>query len=173
MIPNITVLTEEITEETYPNKTYKIISGKGRIDGFADGIAAVAQAVYLILSTERYEYLIYSWDYGVELVDLIGKPMPYVIAEVPRRITEALTQDDRIEDVKDFEFEKKGKYLYTTFTIISNVGEVPMTLNLNFSDSSIINRPDEIIDKIILTDKTTNKTYTLYVEDGKLKMSEV
>lgn len=148
MIPEIDILTEVITETTYPTKTYKIVfsedikaqqsntlvinslsmsassDGTDRINGYIDDIDSVVQAIYLILSTERYEFIIYSWDYGVELVDLFGKPMPYVMAELPRRITEALTQDDRIEDVVDFEFDVQGKMLHTTFTVVTNIGNI-------------------------------------------------
>lgn len=120
MIPNIDILTTEITEIEYANRTYKIEIKADRINGYTDDVDALIQAIYLILSTERYKHIIYSWDYGVELVDLIGQPMPYVMAEIPRRITEALTQDNRIDDVVDFEFEHKGKRLHTTFTVVSN-----------------------------------------------------
>lgn len=139
MIPNIEVLTEEVTEPVYPDKTYKVVVNKDetdeakndRISGYTDELDAITQAIRLILSTERYEYVIYSWDYGVELVDLIGKPMPYVMSEVPRRITEALTQDDRIEDVKDFEFETSGKKLHVTFTVVSTIGNIPTELEVD------------------------------------------
>ena len=103
MIPDIKLLVEEITETTYPNRTYKVNIEKSRINGYTDDLDAVVQSIYFILSTERYKYIIYSWDYGVELFNLIGKPMPYVMAELPRRITEALIQDNRIKDVVDFE----------------------------------------------------------------------
>ena len=86
MIPSIKILTQEITEQTYPNRTYKIASEGDRIRGYADDLDSIKQAIYLILSTERYRHIIYSWDYGVELLDLIGKPMPYVTSEIPRRI---------------------------------------------------------------------------------------
>lgn len=148
MIPSVPVLTEEIGEIVYPSRTYKIVfsptrknavqawsvlklsanveepTDTDRLVGYVDDIGAVAQAVYLILSTERYKYIIYSWDYGVELVDLIGQPMPYVMSELPRRITEALTMDDRISDVVDFEFEVNRKQLHTTFTVVTNVGNI-------------------------------------------------
>ena len=120
MIPNIDILTTEITEIEYANRTYKIEIEADRINGYTDDVDALKQAIYLILSTERYQHIIYSWDYGVELLDLFGKPMTYVIAEIPRRITEALTQDNRIDDVIDFEFEHKGKRLHTTFKVVSN-----------------------------------------------------
>lgn len=134
MIPNISILAEEITEQNYPSNTYKIVfsetKGDDRIIGYTDGLEAIAQAVYLILSTERYQHIIYSWDYGVELMDLIGQPMPYVMSELPRRIKDALTQDNRISDVVDFEFEQNGKKLHTKFTVVSNVGNLSTELEV-------------------------------------------
>lgn len=130
MIPNINLLTERITEITYPNKTYKVLFDKNRINGYTDELDSVAQAVEFILSTERYKFIIYSWDYGVELYDLIGKPMPYVMSELPRRVTEALTQDNRISDVTDFEFKRNGKKLHVTFTVVTNLGNISTALEV-------------------------------------------
>lgn len=140
MIPDIQLLSQEITEVTYPTRTYKIEIRfdpeetldeiDDRINGYTDDMDAVKQAIYLILSTERYQFIIYSWDYGVELVDLFGKPMPYVMSEVPRRITEALTQDDRISGCKDFEFEITGKQLLTRFTAETTAGDIPTELEV-------------------------------------------
>jgi hypothetical protein len=130
MIPNINLLSEEITEIEYANKTYNINLKSSKIDGFTDDLEAIKQAIYLILSTERYEYPIYSWNYGVELADLIGQPMPYVMADLPRRIKEALTQDNRISDVIDFEFEKHGTKLHTTFTVVTTSGDISTELEV-------------------------------------------
>lgn len=145
MIPTTDVLLTTDEEQQFKNKTYKItfLDGKGltngtqirrevsvkpkeeyRIDGYIDGLDSVAQAAFLILSTERFEYIIYSWDYGIEMVDLYGKDMPYVMSELPRRIKESLMTDNRITDVSDFEFEQNGHKLATTFTITTNVGEI-------------------------------------------------
>ena len=66
------------------------------------------QAVYLILNVERYAFPIYSRDYGSELSDLIGTPRDYAISEIKRRITEALTQDDRITSVDDGVLKQVG-----------------------------------------------------------------
>lgn len=131
MIPNISILIDEITEVNYPSRTYKLILNKDRISGYTDDLDAIKQAIYLILSTERYQHIIYSWDYGVELLDLIGKPMPYVMSELPRRIKEALIQDNRISDVIDFEFKQQGKQLHTTFTVVSNVGNISTELEVD------------------------------------------
>ena len=135
MIPNVEILMNDIEEVEYPSRTYKIEvrenKEEDRINGYIDDLKAIQQAIYLILNTERYKYPIYSWDYGVELVDLIGKPIPYVISEIPRRITEALTQDSRITNVRDFEFEKNASKLHVTFVVETTLGSVPADLEVN------------------------------------------
>ena len=135
MIPNINILMTDIQEVEYPSRTYKIevknSEDDDRINGYTDDLKAIQQAIYLILNTERYQHPIYSWDYGVELVDLMGKPMSYVISEIPRRITEALTQDSRITNVRDFEFEKNKSKLKVTFVVETTLGNVPTDLEVN------------------------------------------
>jgi len=92
-----------------------------------DGADAMLQTIYLILSVERYAYPIYSYNYGVELEDLIGKPKDYVMSEVKRRITEALTQDDRINSVDGWEFSTTKKSVIVTFTVHTIYGDVVAT----------------------------------------------
>ena len=130
MIPNIPMLSEELPNVEHPGRTYKININSNRISGYTNDLDAVIQTVYLILGTERYMFDIYSWDYGVELHNLIGKPMPYVMSEIPRRIKDALITDDRIEDVVDFEFEPEGKTLHVSFTVVTNVGGIPMSMEV-------------------------------------------
>lgn len=127
MLPEINTFTEELVEIEYPTNTYQIkhAEDNDRIVGYTDDLEAVKQAIYLILNIERYDYLLYSWDYGVELKDLFGKPMSYVMAELPDRIKDALTMDNRITDVIDFEFERNKNKLHTTFTVITIYGNVP------------------------------------------------
>ena len=133
MIPDIDLLLNDIEEYQYGNETFKInLSNEGvnSIDGLVSDLDAIKQTIYLILNTERYVYNIYSWDYGVELVDLIGQPFPFVTAILPTRIKEALTQDDRIEDVKDFNFTKKRNKLFVTFTVVTNIGDIDSNLEV-------------------------------------------
>ena len=95
MIPAVNNLKEiEVVEQ--PSLCHRMIRETCNVVGECDGLEAVKQAIYNILNTERYRYIIFSWNYGVELQDLIGKPMDYAMVEVERRITEALTQDDSI-----------------------------------------------------------------------------
>lgn len=113
----------DFVEEKIASRDYALDYEKKRINGSREGLEEIRQAVFFILNTERYEHLIYPWNYGVELVDLIGKAMEYVIPEAERRITEALIQDDRIEAVDDFYFEQNMRKLKVLFTVHTNLGD--------------------------------------------------
>ncbi len=90
--------------------------------GMIDGLEAIKQAVYLILHIERYDFVIYSWNYGIQLKDLFGKPTTYVCAVLPSRIKQALMQYDRIQNVYDFEVSANGDTVTAKFTIQSSHG---------------------------------------------------
>lgn len=107
-----------------PSKTYAANLEKARFIGKIDETEAVKQAVMKMIQTERYEYEIYSWDYGIELQDLFGKPIPYVMSEVKQRITDALLADDRIELVGDFLIERAEKnVLHCSFSVTTTQGD--------------------------------------------------
>jgi hypothetical protein len=123
---------EEIEVIQQPSYTYKIDFERKRVNGFCDGLEAVKQAVFLILNTERYEYLIYSTDYGSELTGLIGKDRFFVESELKRRIKEALIQDDRITNVDNFKFTyPDGDSLVVSFTVFSIYGDFEVERGLN------------------------------------------
>ena len=113
---------EEVTEQT--SKTYYLNIEKNTIANFCDGIEAMKQTIYCILNTERFEHLIYSWNYGIELKHLIGENTTFVIPELERVIQEALLQDDRISEVNNFEFNVEKNSIIIKFTVITTVGEI-------------------------------------------------
>ncbi|WP_010292194.1 DUF2634 domain-containing protein [Clostridium senegalense] len=108
-------------ENSISTKTYKIKDE--RIVGFCDGIEALKQAIELILNTERYEYTIYSWNYGSELKEIIGQDKLIIESEFKRRIKEALLEDDRIKNVDNFEFNYEKDSALIKFTVFSIYGE--------------------------------------------------
>lgn len=122
MLPNIN-LTDNIEFKSQTSNTYKLNIKKNNISGFIDEINAVKQAVYLILNIERYRYLIYDWDYGFEISDLIGQDINIIQIEIQKRISDALKQDERITDVYDFIFKKTNKILHVSFSINTIFGE--------------------------------------------------
>lgn len=124
MIPKNDSSLISLKIETQPSKSYALDTATGRIRGFADGLDALMQAIYLILNVERYRCLIYSWDYGTELQSLIGQPVSFVLPEIKRLITEALTQDDRIESVDNFTFKTSRSIVHVTFTVHTLLGDI-------------------------------------------------
>lgn len=121
----------ELEEEKEPTLTYRIRLDNADIFGKIDEIEAMKQAIYKIISTERYQHEIYSWNYGIELNDLFGKPKSYIRSEIVRRFEEALLQDDRVTALKDTSvtFRKRGtvRIFFTvgttvgTFTVVKDV----------------------------------------------------
>lgn len=107
-----------------PSKTFRLDTENKRIIDMVDGLEAVKQSVYCILNTERFEWLIYSWNYGSELKNLFGKPAGLVKAKIKKRIREALQQDDRISNVDSFSFDLSERKLHVSFTVHTMWGEV-------------------------------------------------
>lgn len=126
LVPDVSVGTiPDTLQRSMPSYTYRLdYGGDGQIRGYTDGIEAVKQAIYKIINTERYEYIIYSWNYGIELADLFGEPIPYVYAELQRRIQEALLYDDRITDVYDFTFSNDGGDVFAEFSVDTIYGTI-------------------------------------------------
>lgn len=135
MIPTNTIfLDSESTSFDYENQptlAHKLNFENGRVGGFVDKLEAYKQRIYLLLNTERYKHVIFSWGYGVELEDLFGQPIAYVVPELERRLTEAVMTDRESEKVSDFEFDtsKKG-IVYVKFKATSVYGEVEFEKNV-------------------------------------------
>lgn len=125
MIPSTNIQFNIADAETQTSDTFRMDTAEELICGSASDIDAMKQAVFKILRTERYENLIYSANYGVELADLFGQPLSYVQPELERRISEALLQDERVLSVTDFQFQRVGKgELLVTFKVGTVFGEI-------------------------------------------------
>ena len=134
MIPTTNnILTMDLNIEPETSNTYELQIEKDRINGYCDELKAMKQVVYKILNTERYKYIIYSWNYGIELLDLYGKPVTFVCSELTRRITEALVQDDRILSVDEFTFDTTQKGIVSVFFVVHTIfGDVEMEKVVNY-----------------------------------------
>ncbi len=143
MIPETSGLieSEEIVFEEPSSKTYlidfdqkclRLSFDEGDSNGFIDDLKAMEQAVFCMLNTERYEHLIYSWDYGSELQDIIGMDTDIVLSEIERRVTEALMEDSRILSVDDFDFETNKKEVVCTFSVSTIYGDLEMKQEVEF-----------------------------------------
>lgn len=125
MTPQITELMgNEVVNIRQPDLTYRM--GEKTVAGRIDKIEAVKQAVYHILSTERYSNPIYDDNYGVELEKYIGQDYGVIVADIENTLREALIQDDRITDVQVNEVNKGEEHNsciveFTVFTIYGNI----------------------------------------------------
>ena len=120
-------LTIDLTvkEQSYTDRTYKM--SDTQIAGFVDGMEALKQSIYKALSTEQYEYPIYSFQYGIAWKQLIGEDRSYVRAELRRMVEELLMRDDRIRSVDGFEFSSSGDSCHCSFNVSSIYGEISVT----------------------------------------------
>ena len=114
-IQEMEISMESIEKKTMPSLTWKIRQEEEQVRGNIDGKEAMGQAIEKILQTERYRFLIYDWNYGIELEDLFGKNVTYVIPELKRRIEDALLADDRITAVTDFSFAQEKDSVTASF----------------------------------------------------------
>ena len=134
MIPKIKT-SADINVKELPTKTHRMELYEGNyILGFVDSLKAMEQAIYKIIRTERYKYIIYSWNYGIELEDLFGMPVEYCVVELERRISEALLQDNRITAVNGFEFDtesERGTILIKKFVAETVFGEIQINDGLS------------------------------------------
>ena len=94
-----TTILSSLTVESaaqQPSKTYRVDWEAGRVQGKLEGREAMAQAIRKLLSTERFSYLIYSWNYGTQWANLMGEDWAEAESELKRILWEALKQDPRI-----------------------------------------------------------------------------
>jgi hypothetical protein len=122
---------DDVAEEAeQPSYTFRI-NDDNTISGMVDGREAVQQAIRLILSIERYDYTIYSWNFGTEIKHLYGMPIDYCIPELERIISEGLLRDDRIKAVDGFSFESDKRAITVIFTTRTMFGDIETEQEVN------------------------------------------
>ncbi|MBG9657812.1 DUF2634 domain-containing protein [Cytobacillus firmus] len=123
-VENITVTEdfEVISEAQLPTRTYKLDFERGRCTGFIDRKTAMEQAILKVIRTKRFAHLIYSDNYGFQ--DMIGRDRLFVRGELPRRIKEALLQDERITAIENFRLDFEKDEAYVSLTAVTIYGDV-------------------------------------------------
>ncbi|MBS4959615.1 MAG: DUF2634 domain-containing protein [Clostridiales bacterium] len=133
MIPNSeyhNIWADDLKLIQDPTRTYCMDLENRRMAGFCDGLTAVKQAVYKMLQTERFEELIYSENYGLQVKDLFGQDSSVVEAVLAGRIAEALQMDERITAVSGFTFTRSRESLHVAFTVTSTEGSFPAEVTM-------------------------------------------
>jgi hypothetical protein len=107
----------EIEYVSRPSKTWQINRQNMRVQSTIDNLQSVKQAVDIILNTNRFRWQIYSANVGTELEELIGEDSAYIESELPRMVEDALSADDRVTEVGDFDFTFNNDSVTVTFTV--------------------------------------------------------
>ena len=96
------------------------------------GNPALEVWVYKALKTERFEYLAYSWQYGIELKPFIGKVMGVQerYSELRRVITECLMVNPYIRSIDSFSItpENRAELIRVHITLTTVYGEVEINV---------------------------------------------
>lgn len=117
-------MDEEILAQI-PSRTYRLQNG--RIAGWIDELAAMRQAIEKVLHTERFTWLIYTDNYGVELKNLLGEELDLVMAEMERIVREALSVDERIIEIESFQVTQESRdTLLVSFFVTTIFGSIQM-----------------------------------------------
>ena len=102
------------------NGDFKIVEGNNAIKVWA----------YKALLTPRYNHSIYSWDYGSELMDLVGKAYTPSLTkeEAKRYIKEALLINPYILEVNVVDTSFNNGILSADIKIVTIYGESEVTI---------------------------------------------
>lgn len=112
-------------------REYGINFETGQLTGkIVEGIEAVKVWAWLALQIPRYRYYVYSWNYGQEYDELVGKgySAEYMKTELKRMTEECLLQNDYITGIENFEYEKKGDEVNLSFKILTTLGDTEVSI---------------------------------------------
>lgn len=121
-------LCKEAAWDFYEDKT--IIDKKTGSFKIVEGKEAVKVWCYHTIKTNRFEHDIYSWDYGTELVELVGQKYSKGLTESEafRYIKEALLINPYITKVRDRGSSFYGDTLELHITVETIYGEVELNV---------------------------------------------
>ena len=133
-LPTSTIdLSAGVSFVSQPSRTWYINKETNRIQGECDGWYSVRQAVEVILNVERFRWQIYSPYSGMQWEGLIGQDPGYVASELQRRITAALTMDDRVRGISGFTYTAAGNTLSAAFTVNTVYGDTQTSVEVNLN----------------------------------------
>lgn len=121
---------DEITSQP---TDYEIDFTTGELTGrVITGLPAIVQWIRLTLSTDRYYFNQFSWDYGSELETLIGQEYSQetTASEVARMVTDALSTNPDIDSVSDFDVVMENDHMTVTFTVNTIYGSEEVSVNV-------------------------------------------
>ena len=122
-------IQSQATKKQVIPKEYGMDFETGQLTGeIVEGLEAVKVWIWLVLQTPRYRYYIYTWDYGNEFEDLIGKGYTeeYIEAEAQRMTEDCLLINENIKEITGFSLQVEKGMLYISFTAETIYGEIKL-----------------------------------------------
>lgn len=132
-LPQGGTLPPQVEITSQPGRTWYIDKSTNRIRGECDNWLAVRQAVEIILNVQRFRWQIYTPYSGMDWRNLIGNDPGYVAAELQRRVREALLMDDRVLEIRDYQYTIEDDMLTASFTVVTVYGDIPQTVEVTLS----------------------------------------
>lgn len=117
-------ISTDLEYVSLPTNTWIIDWTSKQVLSMDSGLDAMRQAVEITLANERFRWQIYNSNFGTELNDLPGQEEAYIESELPRRIQDAFSVDDRILSVEDFQFVRDGDTLNVSFIVQTVYGAI-------------------------------------------------
>lgn len=108
-------------------REYEIDFKTGQLTGrIVEKKEAVKMWIWLALQVPRYRFFIYSWDYGCDYEELIGKvrTKEYIKSETRRMTEECLLINEDIKSISNFSAHIEGDDLLVSFTAHTVYGSV-------------------------------------------------
>lgn len=112
-------------------KEYEFNFETGQLTGkILEGKEALKMWIYKTLLTKRYKHIIYSWDYGQDLEEIIGQGYEkgLIRSEVERRIKDCLLINDKITACTHFNIQLINDQLNVDFKVNTIYGEVDINV---------------------------------------------
>ena len=128
-LPTGSVMTAQnpVTVVSQPSLTFLVDPNTKRVSGTADGYAVMQQAVEIILNVQRFQWQIYSANFGMDYRNLLGADPGFVASNLKKRLQEAFSVDDRILGLSNYSYAVDGDSLFATFTVRTVYGNLQET----------------------------------------------
>lgn len=125
------VTEENLLTTSQLHKEYELDFATGQLTGrILEGVEALKVWIYKTLLTKRYKHIIYSWDYGQDLEEVIGRGYEkgLIKSEVERRIKDCLLIHPHIKECTNFNIKLQQDQLHVDFTVNTIYGEVEINV---------------------------------------------
>lgn len=123
-------LSKGIVFQDQPSLTWIADPVTHRLRGRGDNYEAVRQAVEVIVNVERFQWQIYTPNFGTDFDHLLGRDAGYVASELQRRLADAFLPDNRILGISDFAYTVRDTVLTASVTVNTVFGDVHTTLEV-------------------------------------------